>query len=177
MEGVKTYKAILLGVLGLIIVVAASYVFMKHQPLKKETGTVSHMQELSGQVIRMYEGENKIVYTMDVPQTATATRSMDDALVTVDDNGMLYAAIYFSYEGGRGYSAADYMNQNIVPHVPVLEFTGTTTIGGVVWTTAESANSEWHVGQVGNGAWLMVVESKKVNHDKVVESLESLSTK
>jgi hypothetical protein len=60
--------------------------------------------------------------------------------------------------------------------VRVLNITGTTTLGTTVWTTAESQNTEWHVGQVGNGQWLMVVESPKVSHDDVVSSIESMKT-
>jgi hypothetical protein len=114
---------------------------------------------------------------MDIPETATSAVSMDDGLVKITDNGALYAAVYMSYEGGRGYSSLDYINNVIVPHVATLTLTGTTTIGETIWTTAASPNSEWHVGQVGDKQWLMVVESKKTLHTGIVEMLESLMTK
>lgn len=143
----------------------------------KESVVKNGVVTLEGQVTRMHDGENKLVYSMDVPITATSTKSMDDALVNVTDNGALYMAYYMDYEGGRGYSALDYIHHNITPKVRGLVVVGTTTIRGVIWTVAETANSEWHVGQVGDGQWIMVVESKKALHDKVMETLGSLTTK
>ncbi len=177
MESIKTYKAILLAVLGLVFVVGGAYLFMGSKPIAKEPVVKTHSQTLEGQVTRIYEGENKLVYSMDIPDTATSAVSMDDALVKITDNGALYAAIYMSYEGGRGYSSLDYVNNVIVPHVSNLIVTGTTTIGTTIWTVAQSANSEWHVGQVGDGQWLMVVESRKALHDQIVEMLDGLLAK
>jgi hypothetical protein len=177
MESIKTYKAILLSVLGLVIVVVGSFVYIRHHKnagveavVKKQVTTIS------GQLVRVYEGENKLVYSMDIPQTATSELSMDDALVTIKNDGALFAAVYMTYEGGRGFSSADYLNNVTAKSVP-LTITGTTTLGGVLWTTAEGGNSEWHVGQVGDGQWLMVVESKKALHDEVAQMLETLTTK
>ncbi|MEZ0209011.1 MAG: hypothetical protein ACAH17_02440 [Candidatus Paceibacterota bacterium] len=171
----KTYKAILLAVVGLVIVVTGGYIYMKkHTTTPKEAITKSTMKSLEGQVTRMFEGENKVVYDFEVPEDATSTVSMDGALVKVTTGGALYMATYFSYEGGRGYSAEDYIRNTVAPHVNVLTITGTTTIGSRVWTVAESANTEWHVGQVGDGQWLMVVESPKANHEDIVGTLAGL---
>jgi hypothetical protein len=177
MESIKTYKAILLTVLGLVIVVSGSYVYMRNKPATKESVVKTTLRTLEGQVSRMYEGENKLVYSFDVPKSATSSVSMDEALVTVMDNGSLYAAVYMSYEGGRGYGSLDYINNVIAPRVAALTITGTTTIGSTIWTVAENQNSEWHVGQAGDGQWLIVIESRKALHDQIVETLESLSTK
>lgn len=171
----KTYKAILLAVAGLVIVVTGGYLYMKgNKPVVKEAITKGSVRSLEGQVTRMFEGENKVVYGFDVPDGATSTVSMDGALIKVTTGSALYMATYFSYEGGRGYSSEDYIKSIIAPHVSVLNMVGTTTIGSRVWTVAESVNTEWHVGQVGDGQWLMVVESPKVNHDKIVDTLEGL---
>ncbi len=179
MESIKTYKAILLSVLGLIIVVAGSFMYMRHHKTKAPQAMVKSTSTtmISGKVTRIFEGENDLVYSMDVPATATSTLSMDDALVTIKNNDVLFAAVYMSYEGARGYSSADYIQNIIAKSVPTVMVTGTTSLGGVTWTLAEGGNSEWHVGQVGNGAWLMVVENKKSLHDQVVTMLESLTTK
>lgn len=175
MESIKTYKVILLAVAVLVIVVAGGYFAMKKHPgTQKEAITKSHMKSYEGQVTRMYEGENKVVYSFDIPEEATATISMDGALIKVMTGSALYSAVYFSYEGGRGYSAEDYIKSIIVPHVNVLNIVGTTTIGTRVWTVAESVNTEWHVGQVGDGQWLMVVESPKVNHESILDTLSNL---
>ncbi len=176
----KTYKAILLAVLGLVIVVAGAYFYMKNKPVRQASNTTSAtstMKTLEGQVVRVFEGENKLVYSIDIPETATSTLDMNDALVKITDNGIAYISMYMSYEGGRGYSSLDYINNVITPRVSTLSVVGTTTIAGSIWTIAQSAHSEWHVGQVGDGQWLMVVESARADHDRVVETLDSLITK
>lgn len=176
MEGIKTYKVILLAVLGLVVVVGGAYWFMKDKSMAKEPVIKAQTHTISGHVTRMFEGENKVVYTFDVPETATSAVAMDGALVRVTDNEVPYASMYFSYEGGRGYSSEDYIKYVIAPRVSVLEIVGTTTIGSRVWTVAESPASEWHVAQVGDGQWLLIVENKKALHDSVLSTLESLVT-
>ncbi len=175
MESIKTYKVILSAVAVLIIVVAGGYLYMrKHAPVAKEAITKSHMKSYEGQVTRIFEGENKVVYSFDIPEAATATLSMDGALVKVMTGASLYSAVYFSYEGGRGYSAEDYIKSIVAPHVNALTVVGTTTIGTRTWTVAQSANTEWHVAQVGDGQWLMVVESPKAQHEDILGTLEGL---
>jgi hypothetical protein len=174
----KTYKAILLTVLGLVVVVGGSYFYMRnHKAPVKETVSKNNMVTLEGQVTRMYEGENKLVYSFDVPASATSTMSMDNALVKVTNDGALYMAVYMSYEGGRGYSVMDYVNANIGKRVKGLVVTGTTTINGIMWTVAQTPQTEWHVAQVGDGQWLMIVENNRSLHDKIVSHLETLKTK
>jgi hypothetical protein len=174
-KALKTYKVILLAVLVLVVVVGGGYFAMKKNPAtEKQAITKSHMKAFEGQVTRMFEGENKVVYSFDIPEEATTSVSMDGALIKATSGSSLYAAAYFSYEGGRGYSAEDYIKNTIAPQVNVLNVVGTTTIGTRVWTVAESVNTEWHVGQVGDGQWLMVVESPKANHEDILSTLEGL---
>lgn len=174
----KTYKAILLSVLGLVIVVGGSYMYMRnHKTAPKEAVVKGSSVSYEGSVTRTFEGENKLVYSFDIPETATATVSMDGALVKVTNGVLPVVAMYMSYEGGRGYSSLDYISNNIIPKVSGVKTTGTTTIGGVLWTMAQSGTSEWYVGQVGDGQWLMVAEGKLANHDATVGLLESLKTK
>jgi hypothetical protein len=53
---------------------------------------------------------------------------------------------------------------------------GVVTIGSHEWTVAESQWSVWHIAKSSNGQWLLVVENKKVDSDKVTSILESIST-
>jgi hypothetical protein len=85
--------------------------------------------------------------------------------------------MYLSYEGGRGYSPADYVTNNIVPHVSAITEDGTVTIGSREWTVVESQWSVWHIAKSDNGQWLLVVENRKADNDKVNAILESVSTK
>lgn len=177
MEKIKTYKAVLLGVAGLAIVVGGAYWYMGDNPAPKEAIVKSETDLLEGEVVRMHEGENRIAYAIDIPDEATSTTGMDGALVKVTEGGVPYVSMYFSYEGVRGYVADDYINKVIAPRVNVVTIIGTTTIGSYVWTVAESQASEWHVSQVGDGQWLLVVENKKSLHDRVMETLDTLTTR
>lgn len=177
MEKIKTYKAVLLGVLGLAVVVGGAYWYTNGKTAPKEAAIVkTDMVTLEGQVVRMFEGENKVMYSLNVPASATSTAQMEGALIKVVDGDAPYVSMYFSYEGGRGYMPVEYIENVIVPRVSVLTIMGTTTIGSYEWTVAESPASEWYVAQVGDGQWLVMVESKKDLHDKVVETLKSLKT-
>jgi hypothetical protein len=179
MESIKTYKAILLAVAGIIVVVGSAYYFVGgrfKKPVEQVKARVN-TQLVTGQVMRAFEGENKAVYSFYVPDAATTTTLSDGALVHVKENGALYMAAYLSYEGGRGYVAEEYINRVIAPQVSVIESGATSTIGSYTWTVAESANTEWHVAQVGDGQWLMVVENPKKNHDRVLETLDGLEVK
>ena len=179
MERMKTYKVILLAVAGLVVVVGSTYYLIGgrfEEPVEQVKARVDS-QLVTGQVVRSYEGENKAVYSFYIPEEATTTLSMDGALVRVENDNNLYAAIYFSYEGGRGYVAEEYINRVVAPQVRIVEVGATSTIGAYTWTTAASENTEWHVAQVGDGQWLMVVESPKSNHDRVLDMLDSLDVK
>lgn len=179
MEKIKTYKAILLAVAGVIVVAGSAYYFIggRYEKPVQEVTTRINAQLVTGQVDREYEGENKAVYSFYIPEAATTTLGMDGALVRAFEGKDLYAAFYFSYEGGRGYVAEEYINRVIAPQVAVLTAGATSTIGAYTWTSAESANTEWHVAQVGDGQWLLVVENPKSNHDRVLDTLEELEVK
>jgi hypothetical protein len=172
----KTYITLLSVVLGLAIVVTGSYFYMKDKPMQKEALVSSDVSVLEGAVTRIFEGENKITYALDIPTTATSTLGMEGALIKVTEGGAPYVSIYFSYEGGRGYMPEDYIRGVIMPRVRSVLITGTTSIGAYTWTHAETEASEWHVAQVGDGQWLMIVESKRFLHDRVAETLASVST-
>jgi hypothetical protein len=171
----KTYISVLLVIAGLIVIVLGGYYFMKHKAPVKETpvNTVVHMKTVSGEVTRTFEGEHKLQYSFDIPETATTTISMEGALIRITDGANLLATVYLSYEGGRGYTALDYIDQTIAPKVAVVTPTGTTTVGVYDWQTAATTGSEWHLASLGNGEWLAVVESRKTSHNMVVRILES----
>ncbi len=173
----KTYTYILIVVAVLAVVVLGGYAFRKNSNtvvLKEEKKEFVNMKTFEGQVTRIFEGENKIVYSFDISENGTTSISMDGALIKVTDPAGLYASLYMSYEGGRGLTPAQYINQVISPHVAVISMKGTSTIGLFDWQIAESPASEWHVTSVLNGQWLIIVENKKSLHDDVQETLKSL---
>lgn len=135
------------------------------------------MKSFSSKVVRVFEGENVLEYTFDIPETATTSIDMDGALIRVIDVDTPAYAVYMSYEGARGYSPLDYLNNVVAPHVAVIDPMGTSTIGLFDWQLAETEGSEWHIASVNGGNWLIIVESKKTSHDTVIKTLESVSVK
>ena len=135
------------------------------------------MQEVTGKVTKMFEGENALEYSFSIPEGATTTVDMDGARVRVMKDDAMIASFYFSYEGGRGYSALDYITNVMTPRVPTTAQTSTSTVGMYVWQGAESKVTEWQLASVLSNAWLVLVESSKENHDVVTSILESVSVK
>lgn len=178
MERFKKYKkALLAGIVVLGVVGSGSYFYMQGKKMVP-TESVKKVPTnlLEGQVIRQFEGENRIAYKMGIPDAATSSMGMDGALIKIVNEEAPFISMYFSYEGGRGYIASDYINNVIAPRVPGVKVVGTTTIGLYTWTVAESETSEWHVAQVGDGQWLLVVENRRVLHDDAVRALDTLTT-
>lgn len=174
----KRYVPIIIGIVALCAVLYAGSVIMKNRELaNEEENTQVSLTSFSGQVVRMFEGENVLEYSFDYPQGATTTVEKDGSLIKVIENGALITAMYVSYEGGRGYSPEDYIKNVIVPSVPSATMKATTTIGGYEWNVAESERSTWHVAKGGDGSWLLVVENRKVDAEKANAIIDSLTTK
>jgi hypothetical protein len=192
----KKNVIILVGVVVLVAVLFAGNSFMKKG--KSEVSIVEGgkaivlMKSFEGQVVRAFEGDNVLDYTFDIPETATTSIDMEGALIKVTDvitSGNTestttpvvistpVATFYMSYEGARGYTALDYINNVIAPHVAVIDVTSTSTIGAYDWQAAESEGSEWHIASVASSSWLIIVENKKTAHDTVERMLESVSVK
>ena len=152
---------------------------MKKQKVAEvsQAETTVRMKTVTGSVTRVFEGDNVIEYSFDIPEGSTTTRAMDGALVKVGDATSSYANMYVSYEGARGYSAVDYINRIITPHVSAITTTNVVHIGDYDWQMAETGGSEWYIASVANGQWLLIVESRKSAHDSTQKMLESLKTK
>jgi hypothetical protein len=173
----KRYVPIIIGLVALGGVLYVGNKDMSKgsdESIVNATSTSLSSKSFQGKITRVYEGENVLEYGMDIPETATATVSMDGALVKITDLDMPVLAMYISYEGGRGYTPADYITNNIMPKVKGVSITGTTTVGGYDWDVAESEGSVWHVAKSGNGSWLLVVENKKDVNEKAMPIIESI---
>jgi len=172
----KTYIAIVIGIVILFAVVFIGY--------KVTGGTVASnsMQtsesqlrttSVSGEVKRTFEGDHVLKYSFDIPEDASTSIDMDGALVNVIGSSGTQASVYFSYEGARGYTPEDYISNVVALHVPVINLTGTTTIGGYEWVTAETAGSEWYLSPA-NNEWLIVIEAKKSSQEATNALLSSM---
>lgn len=173
----KRYVPIVIGVVALCAVFYGLTNKTKSDRLPEGEEQQMVAPSFTGSVTRNFEGDVTLNYGFNLPEGATTTVEKDGALVSVADATSSLVAMYFSFEGGRGYSAADYITNTIVPQVKAITHTGTTTLGGRVWDTVESEWSVWHVAQSDNGQWLIVVENKKVDNDKVYPIIESIVAK
>jgi len=175
----KRYVPIIIGVVALcaVLYLGSSGTNNEEEKLANEESSVEVMNKsFQGSFTKIFEGENTLQYGLDLSETATATVSMDGALVKITDNDMPVLAMYISFEGGRGYSPTDYITKNIVTKVRGVTQMETRMIGEYEWAVAESANSVWHVASVENGKWLLVVENKKVDTEKAMPVLETIVT-
>ena len=174
----KTYIAILIGVVVLFTVVFVGYKFTSKGSMTTDAQEmIMRTAKVTGEVKRVFEGDHIINYSFNIPELASTTVDMDGALVKIVSDKGSNANVYFSYEGARGFSPKDYLTEKIAPHVPVIEDTGVSTVGSYEWTMAESAGSEWFIAPTSDKQWLIVVEAKKAVHDETLELLKSMEVK
>ena len=170
---------ILTGIVVLIAVLYVGQLILNKRPQAGVSDVTSQVgtKQFVGEVIRAYEGDHMLEYSLNIPETASTSVDMDGALIRITDQDVPLATMYISYEGGRGYSPMDYIDNVISPHVSVIDEVGTSTVGEYEWQIAESEGSEWHVTKSADGQWLLVVENKKSAHDIVNSVLESIKVK
>lgn len=175
----KTYVAILIGIVVLFAVVFIGYKFTNSENAEIESNQEMQIRtaNVSGSVTRTFEGDHTLSYAFDIPEMSSSTFDMEGALVHVIGETGREASVYFSYEGARGYSPVDYISEVVAVQVPVIDVTGTTTLGGYEWTTAETAGSEWYLAQTEDKQWLIVVEARKSAHDAAVALVSSMDAK
>jgi extradiol dioxygenase family protein len=173
----KKYVPIIIGIVALFVLLYVGNNVMKKRQVKVEQVTMTEGVSVNGKVVKNFEGEQVVEYMFSIPETATTTVEKDGALVKVSEEGVLVNAMYFSYEGARGYSASDYVANVIIPAVPSAKVVGTTSFAGYDWDIAESELSVWRVAKVGNGSWLLVVENKKTEDEKSLSVIDTLTTK
>jgi hypothetical protein len=172
----KRYVPIIIGVVALCAVLyLGSSKMTNDAEIANDEATSSEVtgKSFQGSFTKIFEGENTLQYGFNLPEMATATVSMDGALVKVTESDMPVLAMYVSFEGGRGYTPADYIAKNIMTKVSGVTLLENKTIGKHDWAVAQSANSEWHVASVEGGKWLLVVENKKADSEKAMSILES----
>jgi hypothetical protein len=135
------------------------------------------MTTYTGNVSQVFEGDNKTAISFDHNKTYTVSQGVgakSKYFYVSDAKGMLLATIYMSFEGARGYSAENYLNEVLKKAVPSIVKDNSAT---GAWTVASSANSEWHVKESDNKQWLVVVENTKANSESVKSVLETFSAK
>lgn len=134
---------------------------------------VENKNVVHGEVTANFEGKSTFKYKFTLLDGATTTISKDNRLVTIKNASSSPIHFYFSYEGGRGYSAKDYINNTIASQVSLVK-REEMVHGGNTWSVARSANSSWHVGQFGQ--WLVVIENVNADKDIATQYIESFAS-
>lgn len=173
----KRYVPIVIGVVALCAVLYVGNNQMKDDDLSVQEQDTALLTSFTGTVTRVFEGDNVLEYGLDLPENATTSIDMDGALVKISEGDTSLAQVYFSFEGGRGYSPEDYITNKIVTKVAAVTPKENVTIGSHDWSVVESEWSVWHVARSSNGKWLIVVENKKADNDKAGALIESIITK
>lgn len=175
----KRYVPIVIGVVALcVVLLVANRLIAKNHTESSNDQQGAMMTSFTGKVVRNFEGENILEYGFDLPEGATTTIEKDGALVkVVSASSVPLFEMYFSFEGGRGYSEEDYITNVIVPHVSLIGQTATATLGGHEFSVVESTYSVWRIAKSENGQWLMVIESRKADAGVVDPIVESIITK
>ena len=127
-----------------------------------------------------FEGKNIAAVTFKNSSDLTVTQgtaAKTKYFYVTNASGTNVATIYMSYEGGRGYSAANYIAEVIAKFVPSISAPSSVSYASTSWLYVSAAASEWHVAPVRDGEWLVVVENKKSNHDAMTSVYETLMVK
>lgn len=180
-------KNIIIGIGAVVLVLLLGtgiYIRNNGEKMDKDTSSVDNLgakdgtKKVEGSVVSEYEGEHTLSYSFDIPEDATSTLKNDSGTILHVNNasGTLVAAFYFSYEGGRGYSAHDYITNVTAKKVSTLTVTGETKIGNSMGAEAESNGTEWKVMPARDGEFLVVIEypkSQKEVAQEIIDSFES----
>jgi hypothetical protein len=129
-----------------------------------------------------HEGDHKgeISFLMNEKYTAEQGVGTKSRYFYVkDESGSIVANIYASYEGGRGYSAADYINNVIAKaaNVNLVNETSNVVYGNNIFSFNTNGKSNWNTFASQDKMWVMVIESKLTNQDKVKSIFDSLIVK
>lgn len=141
--------------------------------------TKKDLVTFTGNVNAVFEGDNKAVVSFDHDVSMTVTQGTENKsrYFTITNASGTVATIYASYEGARGYSAADYLAEIIAKKIPTVSAPTNVTYGDASWMQAGTVATEWHLSPEKDGQWLLIVESKKADNKKVAEILKTLTVK
>lgn len=181
------FSLFLYALLGLAIgyAVAKGVIYLINRPATKKAISVINNSATStvdfvASTTASFEGDHTAAINFKNSADLKVTQgegSKSKYYYIADSKGNNVATVYMSYEGGRGYSATDYINNVIRKAVPAASPVATVTYASSSWAYSSTAASEWHVAPAKNGEWLVVMENKKANHDALASVYETLNIK
>lgn len=133
-----------------------------------DVANLEDYQKYTGQVSTYFEGKQTMDFSFLYKKDLKVSRGSGDQskwFQIIDSNNKNYVTVYFTYEGGRGWNAEDYINNISTDNkdfkIREVKFfdDSTTTIKYVLF---ENKNSEYFVEEIKNEKgepWLAVVEN------------------
>ena len=137
-------------------------------------------KDFTGSVSANFEGEQKAELNFKTNSDLIVTQGAGAKakyFYITNASGTNVATVYMSYEGGRGFSPAEYAKDVIGKFVPGLSALANVSYASTTWSYTSSASSEWHIAPSKNNQWLVIVENKKANHDALTSVYETLNVK
>ncbi len=178
-------NTIIIGLLIIAIVALLGYKYMHRAPKltivnngntnASATTTPENYKTAETSASASFEGDRSKTVSFDIPESYTVVPKASKNTYAIMNGSKTVATLYYSYEGGRGYTGADYLANNVAPKVAGLSSVSTTTVGTSDYANASTANSDFRVGAYGE--WLVVSESLKSNSDEVSAILKSVTVK
>lgn len=135
------------------------------------TGTA----DFSATINSKFEGDNKGDLKLTVPANYKVSQGAGNSskvFTVTDENGSKIATLYTYFNGGRGATAQEYIDETIKKTVSI-----TNVVANGNWTKASNATTEYNLKSATNKNYLLYVESAKVNSDKIVKILETFDVK
>lgn len=167
----KYWKQIVGGIILVLVLILIGKETHKGPAVNQgDMNTIENQNVVHGEVTAKWEGNHTLKYNFKLLDGATTSLSMDNRLVTVKNASSSPMHFYFSYEGGRGYSADDYIKNNIANRVAVVK-RETVAHGANNWSVVHGVNSSWHVGAYGE--WLVVVENLNADQETANKYIDS----
>jgi hypothetical protein len=189
-KNIKMYASLalyaLLGLaLGFAIAKGGMYLFNKSKTMKSDMKEMSSEMKTetvkyTGSVSHNFEGENKTEVSFDHDKSLSVTQGEGNKskyFYVNNASGTKVATVYMSYEGGRGYTADDYVKEVLLKAVPSAKMEDSMTHGSSTWLKVSSTNSVWHVKSSEDKQWVTLVENTKANSDLVKSVLDTFTVK
>lgn len=189
-KSIKMYASLALyAVLGLALGFAIAkggmYLYNKSKLAKSAVkeislGAKTETVKYTGQVMSIFEGENKAEVSFEHDKSLKVTQGEGNKskyFYVTNASGTSVATVYMSYEGGRGYDAAEYVKEVLLKAVPSAKSEAVMASSSSTWLKVSSTNSVWHVKSSENKQWITLVENTKVNSDIVKSVLDTIVVK
>lgn len=183
---IKMYVSLALyALLGLAIgyglAKAGSYIYSKMSHKTNNAQVVlNETKSFTATATAMFEGEHTVELSVQNLGNLNVAQGEDVKsryFYVTNASGTNLATMYLSYEGGRGYTAADYLLNTVAKAVKGLTAPEAMNHASSTYLMSSSASTEWHVKPSDKGSWLIVIESAKANKDSLMNLFESLELK